>query len=62
MVADGFNVIGRAKHELRIFERADERVVVAFNRREAGGTRLAVQGRARRVVRRAFATLAADRP
>lgn len=60
MVADGFNVIGRVPGELLVFERRDERVVAAFNRSDAGGTRLVVQGIARLAVRRAFANLGVD--
>ena len=60
MVADGFNVIGRVPGELLVFERRDERVVAAFNRSDAGGTRLVVQGRACLAVRRAFANLGVE--
>lgn len=60
MVADGFDVISRVDQELLVFERQDERVVVSFNASEGGGTRLRVQGRARRPVRKAFAKLDAN--
>jgi hypothetical protein len=60
MVAAGYDVIARVDNELLVFERGDERVVVAFSGRGTRGTRLLVQGRARRPVRRAFANLALD--
>lgn len=60
MVAAGYNVIARTENELLAFERRDERVVVAFSAPEAYGTRLVVQGRARRAVRKAFANLGSD--
>ena len=60
MVATGYDVIGRVDNELLVFERRDERVVVAFNESGDGGTRLVVHGTARRPVRKAFANLAVD--
>ncbi len=60
MVADGYDVIGRFENELLVFERRDERVVVAFNESENGRMSLVVQGTARRPVRKAFANLAPD--
>ena len=60
MVAGGFDVISRVDQELLVFQRRDERVVLAFNPSNDGGTRLVVQGRARWRVRKVFAKLAAD--
>ena|SRR6202035_3108641 len=60
MVGAGYDVISRTENELLVFERDDERVVVAFNELREGGTRLVVQGTARRPVRKAFANLRLD--
>lgn len=60
MVADGYDVSARVRNELLVFERQDERVVVSFSELGTHGTRLLVQGRARRAVRKAFANLAVD--
>jgi hypothetical protein len=60
IVAAGYDVIARAENELLVFERGDERIVVALSGRGTSGTRLLVQGRARRPVRKAFANLAVD--
>ncbi len=57
MVAGGFDVMSRIDHELLVFQRKDERVVVAFIESGLGGTRLVVQGTARRRVRKVFAKL-----
>lgn len=59
MVASGYDVVGRTENELLVFEHRGERVVVAFNEDRDGGTRLIVQGTARRAVRKAFSNLAA---
>ncbi len=58
MVAGGFEVISRIDQELLVFDRHDERVVIAFTDSATGGTRLIVQGTARRRVRKVFARLA----
>lgn len=60
MVASGYDVISRTENELLVFERDDERVVVAFNELRGGGTSLVVQGTARRPLRKAFANLRLD--
>lgn len=60
MVASGYDVVSRTENELLVFEHRRERVVVAFNDDPDGGTRLVVQGTARRAVRKAFANLAAE--
>lgn len=60
MVASGYDLVGRTENELLVFEHRGERVVVAFNEDRDGGTRLIVQGTARRAVRKAFADLAAE--
>ncbi len=60
MVASGYDVVGRTENELLVFEHRGERVVVAFNEDGDPGTRLIVQGTARRAVRKAFANLAAE--
>lgn len=57
MVAGGFDVVSRVEHELLVFQRQSERVVVSFTDSGEGGTRLVVQGRARRRVRKLFARL-----
>jgi hypothetical protein len=57
MVAGRFDVISRIDRQLLVFQRHGERVVVAFIDSGHGGTRLVVQGIARRRVRKVFAKL-----
>jgi DUF1707 SHOCT-like domain len=57
MLAGGFDVISRVDNELLVFQRQKERVVVGFSDFEDRGTRLVVQGQARRRVRKVFAKL-----
>lgn len=57
MLAGGFDVVSRVEQELLVFQRQSERVVVSFTDSGDGGTRLVVQGRALRRVRKVFAGL-----